>query len=192
MKRLLVRQATADDLPWIRKCFADFVAAQYAQHGQKYPAFDADELDAFTIECLRQLQYHPHFRVYLAWHGKKAVGLMGCEIMGRLVGQPHRYLAVHWLWTDPTYRHAGVTRLLQNPAFTWAEGEGVTQVEWRALGNDPQWSARGYQPIAVMYAAPITEVRAQAEAQARKVAPEALPNGHAVPSQPSTMLEEQP
>jgi GNAT superfamily N-acetyltransferase len=190
MPRLTIRQAVPEELPWIRKLFSDFVASQYATHRQAYPAFNDDELDAFTIQCLRQMQHHPFFRVYLAWHGKKAVGLLGGELMTRLVGLPRAYLAVHWLWVDPSYRHVGVTRRLQEPAFQWAEANGVTTVEWRALGSDHQWSARGYATIARMYAAPIADVRAQAVTHTRPVAEAALPNGHAHPPSDEPMVEE--
>jgi GNAT superfamily N-acetyltransferase len=155
--RITIRRATVDDLPWLRHLIAAFMA-EPTESGA-YPALDAEELDAFTLGALRGLTgTYPNFRAYIAWRGRQAVGMIGGELQERLVGKPHQYAHVLWIYVEPACRESDVGFRLLEGFAEWAKSAGVTDVEWRSTAGNSRYLDAGYPVVATMFAAPIASV----------------------------------
>jgi GNAT superfamily N-acetyltransferase len=173
--RITIRQATVDDLPWVRHLIAKFMADPKQVQG--YPTFDVEELDAFTVAAYRALAHNPAFRSWLAWRGKTAIGCLAGEIQSRLVGKPHRYVNALWAYVEPEYRAGDVGFRMLDAMAVWAEHEGIDTMECRATAGDTRYADHGYPLVATDYAAPIALVRDRWRQHAEKTdAPKT--NGH--------------
>jgi GNAT superfamily N-acetyltransferase len=179
--RITIRRATVDDLPWLRHLVAAFMAEPIQSAG--YPAFDAEELDTFTLIALRSLSDPTSlFRCWLAWRGKTAVACLGGEIQTRLVGKPHQFANALWAYVQPEYRGGDVGWRLLDAFAGWAESLGVKMMECRAQTGDTRYADHGYPQISTEYAAPVATVRERWRQHVQKTEAPAVeppqPNGH--------------
>lgn len=152
--RILIRQATVDDLPWMRLLFDRFMAGK----PDRYPAHDAEELDHFTVGAYRMLTQHPGFGCWIAWRGKTAVGFLGGAVEERLVGKPHTYANALWAYVEPEYRAGDVGFRLLEAFAGWAQAQGAAMLECQADAGDTRYADAGYPLVSTRYAAPIADV----------------------------------
>lgn len=154
--RLRIARATVDDLPWLRYLIDLF--RHDPTQANAYPVFDDEELDHFTLACLRALQQNPKFAVFVAWHGKKAIGCLGGEVSERLVGKPHLYANALWAYVQAPYRKGDAGFRLVEAWAEWAAEQGCTMMECKASPGDTRYADQGYPLTATCYAAPIRQV----------------------------------
>lgn len=156
MSKIVIRRATVDDLPWIRHLVSEFIADP--SQAQMYPAMDAEELDAFTLLAYRSLEHNPHFSAWIAWKGKRAVGVLGGEIQERQIGKPHRFANALFAFVEASHRSSDVGFRMTEAFATWAQEQGIDMMECRAVAGDTRYADNGYPLVSTCYAAPIAQV----------------------------------
>jgi GNAT superfamily N-acetyltransferase len=158
----MIRPAVFADVPGLRRLFAALTAELAATHAVPYPAYGADDLDAFTLLMARRLVEDPTWLTYVATDDAtgELVGFLGGEVSERALGDPRVFAAAHWLYIAPSHRGGGIARALAARGVDDLEALGVTHVEVGAVAGDTQWHARGWIPYLVHYALPVAAVRA--------------------------------
>lgn len=173
--------ATYDDVPALRLLYRRLVEEQRAAFDLRYPVLDAEELDRFTIAVAGRIGQDDTFLAFLAVapDGHPA-GFLAGTLAQRAIGKPHLFGAPHWLYVLPEYRGQGVARQLVVVGVAAIEARGIHDVELTALADDPQWKARGWQPVTTNYHA-TTAAIATILAAPREVAPAAETAAPAAP-----------
>lgn len=152
-----IRFATIDDLPDIRMLWQ----ALGEEESRTYPRdfWARPSIDAFTRQvALALTQPDPVAAVLLALEDGTPVGMLVLEVMERTLGNPPRYVFVHWLYILPRYRGKGIGNDLIEMAAEFALAQGLTTAEVTYSPGGPTWDHLGFQPFEIRAHSPLTQV----------------------------------
>ena len=153
-----LKQAELSDLLPIRELWGEFHASQPATGD--YPRMDDEEKAEWTrLLALRLIDpVTSPFGCFIAYAGDIPIGFLAGDEITRPVGTPRRYGCVYWLYVRPDYRALGVGTALANAGTKWMRDRQLEVIEILAAPDDPQWTARGWTPVATRYIMPVNEM----------------------------------
>ena len=193
----MIRRAVFTDVPALRLAFSRMLKETDAG-GPGYPVHDGRALDTFTVVCAHRLEHDPGLLAYVALDDAtgELLGFLGGEIAERVIGEPRRFGAAHWLYVEPHARGRGVARALVREAIPDLLAAGVTAVELAARYGDSQWQQRGWYPFLVHYVLPLEAVAAAAVERPAAPPPAPEPELEPVAEEPAPVelppVEERP
>jgi len=185
----MIRRAAYADVPWLRLAFSRMLRETDAG-GPGYPVHDGRALDTFTAVCAHRLEHDPGLLAYVAIDDATGEldGFLGGEIAERVIGEPRRFGAAHWLYVEPHARGRGVARALVRAAIPDLLEAGITAVELAARYGDSQWQQRGWYPFLVHYVLPLEAVAAAAAERPATPPPAPAPVAEPVAERPPAEL----
>lgn len=133
---IMIRQATADDIPALVAGLVAMVQAMAAAGG--HPVLDADSLREKLQARLDTTFQRPSMLYLVADIDDEVVGILeASHFQLESVFQPREMLHIHGVHVDEAYRRRGIARQLMEHAFTWGQERGCTLAELNVLANNP-------------------------------------------------------
>jgi GNAT superfamily N-acetyltransferase len=174
----MIRFATIDDLPEIRTLWKHLGADEPRAYPEGF--FAKPAIDTFTRQIALALTVpEPTAFVLLAFPApdEHPVGLMVLELQERSIGEPARYIFVHWLFTERTHRGQGIGTALIEMAAEFALSKGLAQAEITYQPGTTSWDYLQMAPFEVRAHAPLTQVLLRSEQRRQQWQPAREANG---------------
>jgi GNAT superfamily N-acetyltransferase len=173
----MIRFATIDDLPDIRTLWKHLGDGEPRDYPEGF--FSKPAIDTFTRQIALALTTpEPTAFVLLAFpETSTPAGMMVLELQERAIGEPARYVFVHWLFTERTHRGQGIGTALIEMAAEFALSKGLSQAEITYQPGTQSWDHLQMVPFEIRAHAPLTQVLLRSEQKRQHWQPNQQANG---------------